>query len=284
MLNPISFTGLKINQTNPPSNNKAVIIYKKDAFERSFEQEKLNKVLDSARENILKEIKENNREYGYVISKTGEILDENSGSDHSVRLDMDKVEKDSILIHGHPKNYPLSTKDVVCLLVSDAKSQEAYTVDSKFSRLTKKYPQKLDVSAGTLDLDFKKELYSMALEELGIDYSIKEKDVRDVANQYLSRVFSESYEDKSDEEIVSQLRKVGVELSGDLDKDHAEISKMLYFVSPYSSITADRKHQAIMDNIEVVEKFLSTDDGIEIQKKFIENIAREYDLIYETDM
>lgn len=256
---------------------------KGDTFVRTtnnFEQ-----AYSSAKNKIIQTILDSNTEYSIVLSKNGEVLDENQGTEHSCKIDSRKVEPNSVLMHGHPKALPLSSGDIACLLATDAKSQEAITRDGKFSRLTKKESQKSPLSYNELYFQLEKSLCLKALDKLGIDYKLNKHDIAGMFKDYLNYQCGANPDDISDEEAFEEMPKYGLSPEeNQIDKTYSLLKDMMWWQLMSDPHKYDKEHNTIMNNYAQVNAFLDSDEGFETRVEFIEEIAKEYNLEYESNL
>ncbi len=228
---------------------------------------------------LLSEFTQNNIEYGFTISPDGRILEESSGNENSCSTDSRKVEPNSILMHGHPVPLPLSTGDIAILLATEAKTMEAVTVDGKYSRLTKKYPFNAEKSYTELYCELEKQLMVKAMDELGIDYKINKNDLIAMFKEYNGN------QSLSDEDAVNEASKYGIDFkNASLEEIKNKVNKLMAFQIFQYPAKYDKIHNSIMENYNLIQKYMDTKEGIQTRHKFIEDIAAQYGLIYETDL
>ncbi len=281
MIGNISFSGIikpQINNFNKPALYSADI--KSDTFERT--ENPLSQIISHAKNKIMEVLKENNTEYGFTISKDGRILEESNGDAHSCSTDARKIEPDSILIHGHPVPTPLSSGDVAVLLATDSKTMEAVTVDGKYSRLTKKYPSKEDSLYIELYPALEKQLRMKVLDALGIDYNINKHDLIEMFKDYLGN--EQSYP-LSDEYAVNESIHFGINFQDDnLEDIQSKLKDLMSFhllINPYKY---DKIHNLVIKYYDEINNYLNSPAGTEVRHKFLEDVASQYDLIYETNL
>lgn len=254
-----------------------------DSFERTTDD--LSQARERAKDKIIQAIIDTNTEYGVVIAPDGRILQENQGTEGKCSVDARLVEPNSILMHGHPKPLPLSSGDIACLLASDAKSQEAITRDGKFSRLTKKGHWKSPRRYGDLYFELEKRLCLKALDKMGIDYRINKQDLAQIFKDYMNYQSGIDQNSISDEEAFLEMPKYGIEVKdNDFEKPYEQIKEMMWWKIMTEPQKYDKEHNTIMDNYGLINSFLDSDEGFDVRVDFIKDIAKEYDLIYESNL
>lgn len=276
-----------LSNVNPLSNLKQISFRslepQKDTFTKTssnFEQ-----TYDLAKDKIIKAIIDTNTEYSVVISHDGRILDENQGTEHSCKIDSRKVEQNSVLMHGHPKPLPLSSGDIACLLASNAKSQEAITRDGKFSRLTKTETSSPLLPYRTIYPQLEKSLCLKALDKLGIDYKLNKHDIATMFKDYLNYQCGANPDDISDEEAFEEMPKYG--LSPDekqIGKTYSLLTDMMWWQLMSDPHKYDKEHNTIMNNYDLVNSFLDSEEGFATRVEFIEDVAKQYNLKYESNL
>lgn len=285
MIGSISFLGQipSIHNTNRTQVHK--MSEKSDCFIKSHEDiDKLSQTIEKAKEKIKQILVEKNIEYGVIISPEGRLLQENSGDEKSCKFDSRKVVPNAILIHGHPEDLPLSSGDIAGLLATDAKVEEAVTKEGKFSRLIKKYPFRSQKSYSDLYYELEKKLNLMALDALGIDYKLNMDDVIKMGVDYLKQITGRSYDNADLEEILMQLNKFGIKTNGSLEEIFKSLKDAMFLQLITNPHKYDKEHNCIIEHTDAISNFLDTEEGIKIRHKLVQEVADEYNLIYETNL
>ncbi len=256
---------------------------REDTFSKttnSFEQ-----TYNSAKQRIIQAIIDTNTEYSFILSGDGRILDENQGTEHSCKIDSRKVEPNSILMHGHPKPLPLSSGDIACLLASNAKSQEAITKDGKFSKLTKKNPNTPQLPYEIMYPELEKALCLKALDKLCIDYKFNKQDLANMFKDYLNYQYGRNQDEISDDEALSQMPTYGLSTDdGDLNKTKKQLAEMMWWQLMSEPHKYDKEHNTIIANYEKVNEFLDSEEGFKTRVEFLEEVAKQYNLEYESNL
>lgn len=258
---------------------------KSDCFIKSEKDaDKLSQTIEMAKEKIRQILFDSNIEYGVVISPDGKLLQESSGDEKSCKFDSRKVVPDAILIHGHPEDLPLSSGDIAGLLATDAKVEEAITKDGNFSRLIKKYPFKSQKDYSNLYYELEKKLSLMALDALGIDYKLNKDDVIKMGIDYLKYITGKSYDNADSEEFLTQLNKFGIKTDGSLEDIFQSLKDAMFLQLITNPHKYDKEHNCIIENTDAISEFLDTEEGIKIRHKLVQDVADDYNLIYETNL
>jgi len=281
MINQISFCGqIKFPlQTNPIKRNFEI----KDTFERT--QTPLSKSIEEARAKIIDVLKKRNNEYGIAIAPDGKICYENEGDNKHCTFNSQNVVSNAVLIHGHPKELPLSSGDVACLLATDAKSEEAITKDGKYSRLTKKYPSVDPRGYYNLYAGFEKQLCEAVLDKMGIDYTFTKADLMDMFKDHLSYQTGKKKENISDEEALSYSEHFGLSFDDkDIQSSYNKLKQMMMFQLLSTPNKYDKAHNRIMENYNSIQEYLDTPEGTKLRHEFLIQLAKDYNLTYETNM
>ncbi len=283
MIKPINFTG-KVGAVENTQRRQSApnIKLENDCFVK--QPSMTDKSVEYAKRKIIQHLKDEGKEYSIIISPKGEILDERLGDDKSVSVNPEKIVKNAIMLHGHPEILPLSTGDVATLLASDAKSEEAVMENGQFSKISKTYPMKLDTPYFDLYRDFEKQLCIMGLDELGYDTKINEEDFLNLARTYISSIMAINCDDMVADEVYEMLGKFGVETCDDLNQNYETVLGRASMFSPHLKLDYDKAHNVIKNNYDELMEFLNSPKGKIIRHKFLERIAQEFDLKYETDM
>lgn len=280
MINPINFTLpiQKIKTLNFKGNTH--IETKPDSFEKSPET-KLEQAKEYARTRILEFMNNTNKEYGVLISKNGEILEEIEGTESNCKISPDKLQDDCVFIHGHSVKSPLSPRDVSMLLINNIESVEAISPEGQISRMTKTEltPR---VNPDTIDDELSKKVCLKFLDEFGIDYSYTEDDLADLFKEYMAYNKMDS-EGLSKEDLLKRAQVFGFYDGKDLQKACENVYDTLDLYD--ISYMQKRKPIALIEqNKDLIDSETYTPRGIRIGNEFLSEIAKEYHLEYETDM
>lgn len=280
-VNPISFKGI-IN-VNSQFHTKPL---KYDSFVKSEKvSDKKADACAYAKDRIIKELDDTGYEYQVVISPDGKILDESVGDDKACRVDRSKIIPNSELYHGHPKDWPLSVNDIAMLLSTDAISEKVYTKDGNFSKLTKKAPFKLDEKAvSALAYEYIRQMRLMALEKLGIDPKANMDDVISLGRDYLDYITCGRYSFSDVDDLMKKLNSFGVNTSQSPEQVVEDIKNMMFFEVQSNPDKYNKPERLLKEHSDEIDNFLESPEGIEIRHEFDRKAAREYGLIYETDM
>ena len=256
----------------------------KDYFVKS--NSGIDEKVSCAKAQIIKTIKNENKEQIFVINPDGSMYTE-IGDKDSCNIDKSLIQTGGILVHGHPIKLPLSNPDIIVLLNTDAISQEAVCEDGSYSKLTKKFPFKLDRHTSPSFFELEKQLNKMVLDELGVDYSYDKDDVIMMAVDAFNDRTCDDLTKLSYEEILNYIKKFGIDVQDTENindiTEKIQTPFLLYKMSvePYKY---DKLHQAILDNNDKIQEYLSSKEGIQLQNQFLNNTADKYNLIYETNM
>ncbi len=283
MINNVSFLGhIKPISTN----NKAqapIKISGDDCFVRTSSD--LDKSKDNAKQKIIDVLKYENVEYSYTIAPDGTILDENKGDEGACSIDSRKVVKGAVLMHGHPVPLPLSSGDIASLLATDAVSDEAVTVDGKYSRLVKNELYKSDKGYQELYFQLEQQLCLKALDSLGIDYKFNKDDLIDMFKDYLELNMGKSKSATSDEDAEKIMAQLDISSDEDkLEESRKKLEQMMYFQLMSNPHKYDKKHNAIVENYALVQDFLNSEEGIHVRHEFCRDVAQQYNMTYETNL
>lgn len=283
MINRINFLGQVQANTDLQARKHTKVESEPDSFSISPEGKK-DQSIRKAKERIIEELKKTGNEYGFTISENGEILEETQGNEKSCTVDSRKITPNAILLHGHPIATPLSSGDIAILLATDAKSQEAITQDGRFSRLTKKAPIKLSEGYAKLYHIFEKELCLMALDKLGVDYTLNNEDVAQMGRDY---VYSQTGKDMSDmtvEEVFKELNKYGIQTDCSSQEIFDQLKEYMFMQFLTEPQKYDKEHNAIMENKQRIEEFLDSEEGTKTRHQLVERLAERYNMDYETNL
>ena len=284
MIGAINFLGnIQTNYGEKRASNPALKPMEHDCFVKSTEGEKA-KTLREAKEKIINKIIEENTEYGYTISPEGEILEEYGGDEHSCTLDSRKIVPHAILMHGHPSPLPLSSGDIAILLATPADSQEAITRDGKFSKLTKKYPINNEKSYRDLYFELEKMLCLMALDKMGIDYKLNKDDIAQMGRDYIEYQTGQNFENEDSSEVLKRLENLGIDTSKSNEEIAAKLKELMFLQLLTNPQKYDKEHKTIIENMQSIHDFLDSEEGTRTRHEFVQNIARAYDLNYETNL
>lgn len=282
MINRISFCA-NIEQVNNQRQNPIKQSAEKDTFTRS--QDAKAAAREYAKNKIIEILKRNKTEYGVAIDKNGIIIDEVEGDEQHCRINPQKLTPNCILIHGHPVNYPLSSGDASVLLSTDAKTQEAITVDGKFSRLTKKHPFRIDYGYSKLYSKLEKQLCVKVLNKLGISCETTREDLIDMYKDYMVNSLGRDKKEIKDEEAIKSAKALGIDLENtDIKSLLEQLESIMYLYIILHPTKYDKEHNAIIQNIDKINEYFKTPEGLQTRHEFLQDIAAQYDLIYETNL
>jgi hypothetical protein len=254
-----------------------------DTFEKT--QNTLETTINNAKKKIMEVLHSKNVEYGFVISPDKEILEETEGDEHKCSFDSRKVVKDSILLHGHPVEFPLSSGDVSALLVTGAKTQEAITKNGKYSKLTKKHSFQSKNSYSQLYQDLEKQLCQKAMDKLGISYTLNSDDIIDMFKDFYEYNFGIPKEKITDDDALAKMEELKISVDDDeIENSFNKLKDLLFFPLLSNPTKYDKVHNSIIDNYPEIQNYLQTKEGIETRHEFLSDIANTYDLIYETNL
>ncbi len=272
-LNPLKFNNVKSKTVHFKSSN--------DCFIKQSRPE--DAAMKYAKEKILQEIKNSGTEYMVVISQDGKILAENSGKETEVSVNLSDIAPESILMHGHPEKFPLSPADITTLLSSGAKSEEAIMQDGYYSKMTKLPQAQSYIPTSGLYQNLEQRLCLAAMKEMGLDCSYKEDDVLPMAKDYLSKTLNKDFSQKSKDEVFIMLNALGVDTSQNFENVYNQLKQLMDY--SFSNLEKyDKQQNMIMQNYDKIQDFLNSDDGKFVRHKFLEEIAKEYNLKYETNL
>ncbi len=250
-----------------------------DTFERK--NNKIEEKLSYAISKITDSLKHNRTEYMVIINPDGSVH-ESQGDEHKCSMPYSCIKEGAVSMHGHPEKLPLSSGDIAGLLTSSCISETAFTVDGKYSKLTKRTWHNYSPSDfGRLYAQFEKELCLMALDKMGIDYHYSQEDIIDMCADIHPIVQTKNFE-----ETVEYMKQEGQILNGTPDEMAQKLIegplsfKVLFdFEHKY-----DKAHNIIMNNYEDIKQYLNSEDGLITRNELVEKIADEYNLEYETNM
>lgn len=283
MLNSISFMG-HVNPISKTTGAQAPIKTSgDDCFVRSASP--LDKSKADAKAKIIDVLKQENLEYSFTIAPNGTVLDENKGTEGACSIDSRKVVKNSVLMHGHPVPLPLSSGDIASLLATDAISDEAITVDGKYSRLIKNESYKIDKDYRDLYFELEQQLCLKALDNLGIDYQFREADLIDMFKDYLETNMCKPKDSTTDEDAKRIMSQLDISCDEDkLDESRKQLEQMMYFQLMSNPHKYDKKHNTIVENYPLVQEFLNSPDGIKVRHEFCRDVAKQFNMTYETNL
>ena len=280
-VNPILFKGAK--STNSQFHTKPL---EYDSFVKSEKQaDKKTDTCAYAKDRIIKELEDTGYEYQVVISPDGEILDESVGDDKTCGVDRSKIMPNSELYHGHPKPWPLSVNDIAMLLSTDAISEGVYTKDGNFSKLTKRVPFKLDEkTVSALAYEYIRQMRLMALEKLGISLKANMDDVVNLGKDFLDYTTCGKYSFLDEDDLMKKLNSFGVNTSQDPERVVEDIKNMMFFEVQSNPDKYNKPARLLKEHSDEIDNFLESPEGIKIRHEFDRRAAKDYDLIYETNM
>ena len=276
-----------LSQIKPFNNTRQVSFRSQEPQTDTFVRTNNNfkQAYDCAKNKIIQAIIDTNTEYSVVLAENGQVLDENQGTEHRCTIDSRKVEQNSVLMHGHPKPLPLSSGDIACLLASKAKSQEAITKDGKYSRLTKKETNKPLLDYRETYFQLEKALCLKALDKLGIDYKLNKHDIAGMFKDYLNYQCGANPEEISDEEAFKEMPKYGLSTEDDkLLNTYSQLKEMMWWQLMSDPQKYDKEHHTIMDNYDLVNSYLDSEEGFETRVEFVKEVANQYNLEYESNL
>lgn len=277
-----AISNILITRTKTPQ-SKFNISFEGDSFCKA--KSKLDETIENAKKRIIDILKDSCSEFGVAISKDGELLYENKGDAHHCSIDSRKIEKDTIIMHGHPEPLPLSTGDVAILLCTPAKSQEAITKDGKYSKLIKNEPLQLQDSYTNVYPQLEKELRLLVLDKLGIEYKTNKDDIIQMFKDYLLNSGFLPENQITEEKIMEEMPKFGISIKNeDIETSKKKLEELLYFQIIMNPKKYDKEHNTIVENYEKINTFLESEDGINCRHEFLEHLASKYNLTYQTNM
>ncbi len=130
-------------------------------------------------------------------------------------------------------------------------------------------------------IELEKQLRTKALDELGIDYKVNKQDLIEIFKDYtgLSHDFS------SDETAIKEAQKFGIDLmDDDLEKTKSKLKSLMSYQLLLYPLRYDKVHNLLIENDELINQYLNTENGIKLRHKFLQDISEQYDLIYQTDL
>lgn len=283
MINSVSFFGQIRPQNTPKQTEFHTTPAQSDTFVRTKNPQEES--IAYAKNKIIDVLRNTRTEYGITIGPDGTILDENQGDEHHCTVHAPNVAEGSYLLHGHPQPLPLSSGDVSVLLTTGAKVEEAVMEDGKFSRLTKKHPFKSDKDYLTLYGSLEKQLRKMVLDSLGIDYKMTRQDLIQIFKDFLEYNAGINKDSISDEEAEEMMPRYGFLIdSASIEDIYAQLKDVLWFPLLTNPKKYDKEHHTIIENQEAIENYLDTQEGLMIRHKFLQEVAKAYDLDYETNL
>lgn len=285
MINGISQLGKVLPKYHINAKRSALKPLKSDCFVKSAKTKAKEGVLQKAKEKIIQEIKDNNIEYGFIIGKNGEILAQCKGNKKSCSFDSRKILPGSKLLHGHPKELPLSSADIAMLISTPAGSQEAIMRDGRFSRMIKLTPDNGISEYQKLYCDLEKELNMMALDKLQIDYKPNLNDAAQVGKDYLANVVMlPNAQEMDNASVLEFLGNFGINTKDEPEKIIQKLKDMMFFQLLSNPNKYDKIHNCIIENNNTIQKFLDTKEGVNLRHEFAQKIAKRYNLKYETNL
>lgn len=283
MINRINFCGniYQINNTQRQNPIKQTI--GEDTFTRSKSAQE--SAIEYAKNKIIETLKQNQTEYAVAIDQNGTILDESEGDNKHCSVNTRKLTPNCKLIHGHPVSYPLSSGDISVLLSTDAESQEAITIDGKYSRLTKKHPLKIDDGYSKLYSELEKQLCIKVLKKLGIPCETTREDLINMYKDFMVNTMGRNKEEIEDEEAINSAKSLDIDLeNADIKSLSKQLKNLMSFYILMNPMKYDKEHNAIIQNLDKINQYFETPEGLETRHEFVQDIADQYDLIYETDL
>ncbi len=280
MINSVNFNPNVQNIKKLSFKSARPLELKSDVFVKS-NKTKFEEAKELARQKTLEHVNDDGREYGFIFSEDGEVLEEVQGDENKCVFDTEALKKGYMIIHGHPTEVPLSPEDVASLLFSNISSVEAIAPNGRISRMTKtpQTPQYID-EASAINISTK--IYRKFLDEFGIDYSVKKEELIEMYKKYLT--FNHmSFDDKSDEEILNQMKSIGVYDEDNPEKSYEKLGRMLSFYD-MSHSEYNKQHEVIIQNNELIKNTIATPLGVRLINEALTEIADEYNLEYESNM
>lgn len=283
MIKNLSFSGTIKPVSKDKKPRMGVIKSGSDCFIHTFSP--LDKAKAKAKAKIMDVLRQENLEYSFTIAPDGTIIDENKGDEGSCTLNSSKVIEGAVLMHGHPVPLPLSSGDIASLLATDALSDEAVTVDGKFSRLIKNESFKIDKDYRNLYFELEQQLCLKALDNLGIDYEFTSADLTNMFKDYMETNMGKSKGSVSDEEAQRVMSKLGISSKKDkLEESKKNIEQMMYYQLLSNPRKYDKKHNTIVENYPTIQEFLNSPEGIHVRHEFCRDVAKQYNMTYETNL
>lgn len=250
-----------------------------DTFERKSNQ--LEEKLSYAKSKIIDSLNRDGTEYLVIVNPDGSVH-ESQGDADKCSIPYSCIEKGAVSMHGHPEKLPLSSGDIAGLLTSNSISETAFTVDGQYSKLTKRTQHNFSPSDfDSLYKQFEKELCLMALDKMGIDYHYSEEDIIKMCADIIPIV-----QNKSFDETVEYMNKIGQPLSGTPDEMAEQLKKGLFSFKILNDYERkyDKAHNIIMANYKAIQQYLNSSEGIITRNELVKKIADDYNLEYETNM
>ena len=274
MINAVSF--INTVRTSKPLSFKGINV-EPDRFIMSNEA-KLRLAEERARKNILANMQDG-REHAYLLSYDGRILAQTIGTEDACSVDLKYMDRNCVLIHGHPQNSPLSPQDVITFLTcKNLQAVEAISSDGKISRLTKTSATADDYDYFEAGFDISYRFCLNILDGLGIDYRDNKSNLIKYGRKLLEKYFGNMVLD--DEQVIKLLRELGVYKDSDLKGSCNELCKRLsIFDNNFSKNLAQR---IINENMELITNETYTPIGIKAGNDALYEIARDYNLIYDS--
>ena len=286
MIDKISFKGfVRVRNDNMLNDRVYIQPMKCDTFERTEKPlDKKEIAYNEAKKRIIDELNKTGFERQIVISPDGEILDDRVGDDYSCDVDTDSIIPYSMLCHGHPVQWPLSIDDIALFLTTNAISEEAITNDGKYSKLTKKELFKLNKNTKEVYQELEKTLGRMVLDKLNIKHEVDMDDAMDMAREFLEYVKHRSYSQSNNDEITDELKMFGIDTTQEPEQIIENLKKFMFHQVLMQPEKYDKLLRVMNENLRAIDDFLKTPDGVKIRHEINRLAAKEYNLIYETNM
>ena len=264
------------NQT--PKQNTSFYGEIKDEFVRTtkkgvstFEQEVKNAI-----EYCVESVQNGSKiENSYAITRDGKFLYKNTGKDCKCSVEYEKLEPHTIIYHSHPTDYlsPLSDGDIWQLLQhEDIDKVVAVDRKGRTCSLEKGPDFKQCLIKDKTGEEVKEMMEQIWCDSLGIEAKYDEAFLKDVEEE-----LKKAYNIESDEEFVRRFYK------GQRPQRIKKVFKDdLVSALEFKRIPVETPaRKAFLANIDKIGAIQHTPQGIEIQKKFNEQIAECFNLIFE---
>ncbi len=273
-INSINKIGRNIVYTSPAFKGS-----QPDTFERKCNQNE--EKISYGKSKVIEALKRDGTEYVVIVNPDGSVH-ESQGDGNKCSIPYSCIEKGAVSMHGHPEKLPLSSVDIVGLLTSNCISETAFTVDGKYSKLTKRTQHNFPTSDfGRLYYQFEKELCLMALDKMGIDYHYSREDIIKMCAEIFPTVQTKSFE-----EMLEYMNKIGHPLNGTPDEMAEQVKKGIFSFKILCDTERkyDKAANVIIKNDEAIYQYLNSPDGLVTRNEFVKKIADDYNLEYETNM
>ena len=157
--------------------------------------------------------------------------------------------------------------------------------DGKYSRLTKKETNRPLLDYRETYFQLEKALCLKALDKLGIDYKLNKHDIAGMFKDYLNYQCGANQEEISDEEAFKEMPKYGLSTEDDkLLNTYSQLKEMMWWQLMSDPQKYDKEHHTIMDNYDLVNSYLDSEEGFETRVEFVKEVANQYNLEYESNL